>query len=91
MGEYLRKLEALAPNNIEAHFSRSIWYFLAERNIKKAKDEILKVRREKHSTWQYNYAFLLAYEGNTQGATKEYNSAVKEIFAEPKVVLSSRS
>ncbi len=87
IGTYLDKLRILAPENIEARFGRSIWYFLQNRNISKAEAEILKARRTKHTPWQYNYAFLLAYEGNTHEAVKEYKAAVQEVFEEPKVIL----
>ena len=87
MKSLLDKLNNISPNNIDARFYRSIWHFLHDRNVGKAKAEILKAKNKKHTAWQYNYAFLLAYEGNMQEAVKQYKNAVDEVFERPGVVL----
>ncbi len=87
MKPILDKLNAVSPHNFDARFYRSIMYFLNGRQISKAKAETLKAQTKKHTTWQYNYAFLLAYEGNMNEAVKQYKVAVDEVFEEPKVVL----
>ncbi len=86
---FVEKLNAVSPHSFDARFYRSILYFLNGRNIGKAKIETLKAKKQnkKHTTWQYNYAFLLAYEGNMQEAVKQYETAVTEVFEEPRVVL----
>ncbi|MBL0346643.1 hypothetical protein [Candidatus Villigracilis affinis] len=87
MKPVLDKLSIVSPNSFDARFFRSVWYFLHSRNVSKAKAETLKAQNKKHTTWQYNYAFLLAYEGNMREAVRQYKFAVEEVFEEPKVVL----
>lgn len=75
----LDKLGIVAPNNYNGHLIRSLWIFVVERNIDKAKKEILKCKGVHDVTWRYSYAFLLAYEGDLSKANKEYKRAFKGV------------
>lgn len=83
---FLDKLKVLSPENYEACELRSIWYFLTARDIKSAKNEIIRNKAKTYNTWRYNHAFLLAYEGNLQEAFREYLLALKNILPNPKTI-----
>lgn len=85
MKSYLDDLERVAPGNSHGHNLRSIWFFVARRDIAGAKGEIEK-GRSRDVIWRYNYAFLLAYEGNLEKAFNEYKRASK-VPAEASVLL----
>lgn len=87
MKPYLDGLERVAPGNYGGHVLRSIWLFVVNRDVGGAKDEIEQCRTRRDVTWRYNYAFLLAYEGNLKKAFKEYKRASQGYCTEPRVLL----
>ena len=58
---------------------RAIYYFVAEHNIKGAKNEIKKCKHmSKDPAWKFSYAFLFAYEGDLDKAILWYDKAFKD-------------
>ena len=83
MKPFLDALDIIFPGNPEARIFRSLWYFIINRDIAKAKSECVKGKNKKNITWRYNYAFLFAYEGNLERALKEYKQAFRGYYPEP--------
>ncbi|MFA5167318.1 MAG: hypothetical protein WC530_02165 [Candidatus Omnitrophota bacterium] len=75
MERFLSVLQEVDPGNYEAHLLRGIYYFLFERDIVKAKEEIRKSRNERDVSWQFSDAFLTAYDGDLETAHKIYRRA----------------
>lgn len=75
MERFLAVLKEVDPRNYTAHLLRGIYYFLSERNILKAKEEIHKSRNERDAAWQFSEAFLVAYDGDLEKAHKIYKRA----------------
>ena len=83
MKPFLDNLKLISPANAEANIYRAMWYFVAEHNIVKAKNECINAKDGKNPTWKYNYAFLFAYEGNLERAAKEYKQAFRGYLPYP--------
>jgi len=75
MKYYLDILNEFDPNNYNAHLLRGIYFFLSERNIKKAQEEIKLSKNKIDASWQYSDAFLHAYNGNLKKAHQIYKRA----------------
>lgn len=82
----LDSLDVVSPGNHEARIFSSLWYFVVERDIAGAKNECVKGRDKRLIAWRYNYAFLLAYEGNLDKALDEYKHAFRGFYAEPRFI-----
>jgi tetratricopeptide (TPR) repeat protein len=87
MEVFLNQLRRVAPNEPGGHLLKAIWLFVTERDIRGAKDELERCRIQQDATWQYNYAFLLAYEGNLKKAFKEYKRASQAYTRAPGLLL----
>lgn len=81
MERFLTVLKEVDPRNYTAHLLRGIYYFLSERNIVKAKEEIHKSRNERDAAWQFSEAFLVAYDGDLEKAHKIYKRACVGLVA----------
>ena len=75
MKRCLDTVEEVDPRNYGAYLLRGIYYFLAERDIEKAKQQIQKSRNERDAAWQFSDAFLAAYDGDLERAHKIYKRA----------------
>lgn len=75
MDKYLTIVQEVDPRNYSAHLLRGIYYFLTDRNITKAKEEIRKSRNERDAAWQFSEAFLSAYDGDLEQAHRIYQRA----------------
>jgi len=75
--KYLDKWEKVAPNKYRLRLLNSIYYFLVEHNTQKAKNELQKCKGIKDPVWQYNIAFLYAYDGYMASADRNYKQAFK--------------
>jgi tetratricopeptide (TPR) repeat protein len=77
MYQFLIELKKVDPTNYTGRCLMSIYYFLVKRDFKSAYKELNKCREQKiaDATWRYNYAFLLAYQGNMHRAHRMYQLA----------------
>jgi len=75
MKRCLDVVEEVDPRNYGAYLLRGIYYFLADRDIEKAKKQIQKSRNERDAAWQFSDAFLAAYDGDLEKAHKIYKRA----------------
>lgn len=79
---FLDKLKLIDPARYDAHIKRAIVIFVIDRDIAGAKIELEKCRTNHLDiTWRYNYAFLLAYEGDLSKAYLEYKRAFKGVVS----------
>ena len=82
MKPFLDALDAVSSGNHDARIFSSLWHFVIARDIAKAKSECVKGKNKQNIAWRYNYAFLFAYEGNLERASKEYKQAFKGYYQE---------
>lgn len=87
MKPHLDSLELVVPGNRDGRVLRSILHFVVNHDIAEAKKELKKCRGRRDTLWLYNYAFLLAYEGNMTKALESYRRASKGYCAEPGILL----
>ncbi|MBU0492394.1 MAG: hypothetical protein KKA73_20855 [Chloroflexi bacterium] len=88
MKSYLDHLSLVAPGDNSGRVLHAIWYLVKNHDTTEAKRELERCRTsERDVVWDYNYAFLLAYEGDMQGAFKRYKRASHEHCADPRVLL----
>lgn len=83
MKPFLDALESIAPENADARIFSSMWHFVVARDVAKAKSECIKGKTKQNVAWRYNCAFLYAYEGNLERASKEYKQAFRGYHSEP--------
>ena len=86
MKSFLDSLDVIVPTNVEGRTLRSLWYFVVSRDIVKAKTECLKSKSKQNAMWRYNHAFLLAYEGDLEKASKEYKLAFRGFIPDPSFI-----
>lgn len=86
MTPYLDAMDLIFPDNPEARVFRSMWHFIIARDVAKAKNVCVRGKNKQDIAWRYNYAFLFAYEGNLERASKEYKQAFKGYFSEPSFI-----
>lgn len=75
---YFEVIEKLNPNNYSYLLRNAIRYFVIDRNISKAKQEIHKCRHEDNPAWRYSNAFLFAFENDLDFASKQYQEAFRK-------------
>jgi|GEM_PF-3070278 tetratricopeptide (TPR) repeat protein len=75
MKKYLDIFKRYEPNYYRARLLNSIYLFLIHRDIKGAMKELRGVKMPLDTTWRYNLAFLLAYQGNLKQAKRQYDKA----------------
>jgi len=78
MWSHLVQLRRFDPHNYSSRLLISIYLFVSQRDINGAIQELRKCRDIRDATWRYNYAFLLAYNGNLKKARKMYNTAFRQ-------------
>lgn len=66
----------------EYHLSKSVYWFLKNRNIEKVKEELKKCKEKKgKGTWEYSDAFICAYEGKSELTIfNKYKKALKNDY-----------
>jgi len=64
MNYFIEIIQKYKPNNYDAHLLKAIYFFLKNRDIESALNEIDKAKSKKDSAWLYSKAFLLAYRGD---------------------------
>lgn len=83
----LDKLVKMFPENPDGKIFLSMWYFVVKNDVASAKKQLLSMKgKRQEAIWKYNYAFLLAYEGQLEKATIEYKKAVHGYVPEPDFV-----
>ncbi len=86
IGNYLKQIpDSVIINSYGLLILKSIYLFLEYRDIKKSKELLKKCKNNPDGTWLYNLAFLEAYSGNLQSATKSYKKLDK-FEVEPHVI-----
>jgi len=75
MKDYIKVVEKTDLNNYESHLLKSIFCFIKDRNTKKALEEIELAHNTKDTTWLYNKAFIIAYEGDLDKSYHIYKRA----------------
>jgi hypothetical protein len=90
--EALRELETIVnrlrrydPDNSGARLSAAMAAFVLRRDIGGARGEIDRCRHLTDATWMYSDAFLLAYEGDLEGAYRAYRRAFQSPLADPTI------
>jgi len=63
MNYFIEIIQKYKPNNYDAHLLKAIYFFLKNRDIEYALNEIDKAKNKKDAAWLYSKAFLLAYHG----------------------------
>ena len=82
MNYFIEIVQKYRPDNYDAHLLKAIYFFLKNRDIERALNEINKAKNKKDAAWLYSKAFLLAYQGGdlTQ-AYHAYQQAFKGFTA----------
>jgi len=63
MNYFIEIVQKYRPDNYDAHLLKAIYFFLKNRDINRALNEINKAKNKKDAAWLYSKAFLLAYQG----------------------------
>jgi len=63
MNYFIEIIQKYKPSNYDAHLLKAIYFFLKNRDIEYALNEIDKAKNKKDAAWLYSKAFLLAYHG----------------------------
>ena len=71
----LDELEIYRPDDYSLHLQRAICAFVLRRDFATAHAEIDKCRHNRDAAWRYSKGFLLAYQGDLDGAWKYYRQA----------------
>ena len=77
IGDHLSRIDSDSFDIPSFFLLKAIYHFLHDRNIKAARDALMKCPLKKHIVWHMNMAFLLAYENNLKAASREYTEASK--------------
>lgn len=83
--ELLVKLRRFAEDDYVVHLAAAIAAFVLHRDVDTATREIRKCSHSADATWRYSEAFLLAYEGDLQGAYRSYSRAFDSPLNDPTV------
>jgi tetratricopeptide (TPR) repeat protein len=77
MYRFIEEVQLLEPNNYDSLLLKSVYFFLKNRDINSAMEELKKAENNSNSdsTWLYNKAFLLAYKGKLNDAYHTYKRA----------------
>jgi tetratricopeptide (TPR) repeat protein len=81
----VEKLRRYDPDNPGARMSAAMAAFMLRRDIGEARREIDRCRHLTDATWMYSDAFLLAYEGDLEGAYRAYRRAFQSPLSDPTV------
>lgn len=79
------KLFARTPNDYSLRLLRTLAAFMLRRDLSAARREIDACRGIEDGTWMYGEAFLLAYEGDLEGAYRAYRRAFESPLFDPNV------
>lgn len=74
---HLDRAENHSPMFYDIWLMKALYWFVAERNIVKAKQELMKCSGINDSTWRFSEAFLLAYSGKLTEALRIYRAIMK--------------
>jgi len=77
MKSFMNEIEKRHPDNYELHLLNAIYFFVVEKNIKRATEAVNKCKNVKDSTWRYSKAFLEAYRGKMDDAERTYRAVFK--------------
>jgi hypothetical protein len=76
---HLSRAEDLGNKNYQGALLRAIYFFVQDRNTKRARRVIAQWKlKETDSSWIYSEAFFYAYEGNLKTAKKWYDKAFRK-------------
>lgn len=78
---YMDKLDKISPGTYYVANMRAIYYFVSSRNTKLARNELLKCKNEKDSTWRFSEAFIIAYDGNLKQSISKYQIAFRKKYS----------
>ena len=73
----LDELEIYRPDDYSLHLQRAICAFVLRRDFATAHAELDKCRHNRDAAWRYSKGFLLAYQGDLDGAWKYYRQAFR--------------
>lgn len=77
MKVFLGMVEARDPGRYQVLLLNAIYYFVVEKNVKRALQMMEKCKNVEDPTWKYSKAFLLAYNGRMNDAVRTYKAAFK--------------
>jgi len=83
------KLLAREPTDYPALLFKAIAEFVLRRDVKAARDLIVRCRRVQDVTWRYSLAFLHAYNGDLESAHDEYRRAFRGVLQNITVPIQS--
>ena len=75
MYDFLTKMHRLRPENYIFNLGTALWQFVGEHDVEKALRTLYECRGSSDATWRYSAAFLEAYRGDLEQATRLYNKA----------------
>lgn len=81
MNYFIEIVQKYRPDNYDAHLLKAIYFFLKNKDIEYALNEIDKAKNKKDASWLYSKAFLLAYQGDLTQAYHIYQQAFKGFTA----------
>jgi len=73
----LKTIKSIDPKVVGPNICRAIIYFLRERDVDSAFRELRNIAYNPDNTWRYSEAFLYAYRGDMEKATRSYRKAFK--------------
>lgn len=89
---FLEEAEALVPrlqayrdDKYPGYLTAAMAAFMLRRDIDEARRQLQKCRTSQDATWKYSDAFLIAYEGDLDGAYRVYRNALESPLDEPTV------
>lgn len=77
MGLILDELDQFGADDYKTHLLRSLYLFLARRDIDGALAALDRCKASNDATWRYNVAFLHGYMGDLDRMSKEYRESTK--------------
>lgn len=83
----ISKRKIQIENNYAVSLASAMCTFVLTRDVAAARDEILKYKNPADNVWLFNLAFLSAYEGDLNGAYKNYNAALRIAGKDPSIPL----